>query len=256
MSELNRMKNEGFFNIDCIKYMEQVKDNSFDICITSPPYNMNLRIDSRGTGYCSRQVVNEFSTKYKNFNDNMPMDEYEAFLIKVLNQITRVSKLTFFNIQMITGNKPALFRVMGHFADKIKELVIWDKGRSQPAMLEGALNSQFELIIVLGDRPITRVFQSPKFSRGTLSNLWDISPRQSTNNAHKASFPVELVDFILSNFEAKSVFDPFMGTGTTAIAAHKAGCKFAGCEIDRDYYLAALERIELETAQLGLFSGV
>lgn len=51
-----------------------------DLVFTSPPYNMNLRI--RNGEYCSRQIVDEFSTKYEGYADNLPIDDYEAFATK------------------------------------------------------------------------------------------------------------------------------------------------------------------------------
>lgn len=119
-------------NIDCMEYMAAQPDNSFDLAITSPPYNMNLRV--RNGEYCSRQIVKELSTKYKNYSDNLPMDDYLEFLDETVRELLRVSHTVFFNIQMITGNKPALFKLLGKYAEQVKELIIWDKGIGQPAI--------------------------------------------------------------------------------------------------------------------------
>ena len=241
-------------NVDCMDYMAGLKDKAFDICITSPPYNMNLRVNSKGSGYCSRQIVKELSSKYSGFDDNLPMADYENFLITTMSEILRVSGLVFFNIQMITGNKPALFRFMGHFSNQIKELIIWDKCKAQPAIGEGVLNSGYELIIVLGDKPITRAFQSPKFKRGTVNNIWRIPAGKSSDKNHRAAFPLLLAETILKNFDinGSKVFDPFLGTGTSAIAAHHSGLDFVGCELDEDYYNAAMKRFDNETRQIDL----
>jgi site-specific DNA-methyltransferase (adenine-specific)/modification methylase len=238
-----------------MEYMKGLEDNAFDICVTSPPYNMNLRVNANGDGYCSRQIVKEFSSKYSGFDDNLPMEEYEKFLISTMTEILRVSELVFFNIQMITGNKPALFRFMGHFANQIKELVVWDKCKSQPAIGEGVLNSGYELIIILGDKPITRAFQNPNFDRGTLANIWRIPAGKSSDKNHRASFPLSLAETIISKFgfDGARVFDPFLGTGTSAIAAHYGGFDFVGCELDEDYYNAACKRFDDETKQEALF---
>jgi site-specific DNA-methyltransferase (adenine-specific)/modification methylase len=235
--------------------MRGLDDNAFDICITSPPYNMNLRVNSKGDGYCSRQIINELSTKYTGYDDNLPMEEYEEFITKTLIEIIRVSNLTFFNIQMITGNKPALFRVLGAFADQIKEIIIWDKCKSQPAICDGVLNSGYEFILVLGDKPIARAFQKPNFNRGELSNIWRLATGNSSTRKHKAAYTIKLPEFILKNFahDDYNVFDPFLGTGTTAIAAHYANCNFVGCELDEDYFKDAQTRIERETAQIDMF---
>lgn len=242
---------------DCLELMKEIPNNSFDLAITSPPYNMNLRVNQRGDGYCSRQVVKELSTKYSGYSDNLPMEEYEKFIDDVLGELIRVSETVFFNIQMITGNKPALFRLMGKYADEIKEVVIWDKGHGQPAIGEGVLNSRFEFLLILGGNPITRAFKCAKFQRGRLDNVWNIPKKPSAIKGHGASFPEKLVTEILQNFgEAGcSVIDPFLGTGTTALACHKQGSFMTGFEIDEDYFKAAVERITNELAQGDLFLG-
>ena len=67
-----------------------------DLIFTSPPYNMNLRI--RNGEYCSRQIVDEFSTKYEGYADNLPIDDYEALLRETIAMSLNVSPLVFWNI--------------------------------------------------------------------------------------------------------------------------------------------------------------
>ena len=62
------------YNEDCLKTLKKIPDNFIDTVITSPPYNMNLRI--RNGKYCSRQIVKEISTKYDDFADNLPIEDY------------------------------------------------------------------------------------------------------------------------------------------------------------------------------------
>ncbi len=247
---------QNLFNKDFREVSKDYDDNYFDLCFTSPPYNMNLRVNQKRNGYCSRQITKEISTKYSNFSDNLPMDKYEDFLKETITELLRVSKLTFFNIQMITGNKPALFRVMGHFADKIKEVIIWDKVNAQPSIQDGCLNSQFEFILVLSNDAITRRFESANFERGTLSNVWNIKREKSKIKNHGAVFPESLANRIFGffGFEGMKVFDPFLGSGTTAIASHyNKASEFVGCEIDKSYFDEAQEIIKNNTRQLELF---
>ena len=75
---------DTIFNESCIDTMKRIPDASVDLVITSPPYNMNLRI--RKGEYCSRQIVKEISTKYDGFADNMPIDEYYKFHREVLGE--------------------------------------------------------------------------------------------------------------------------------------------------------------------------
>src|SRR5690554_6359063 len=90
---------------DCIETLKRIPDNSIDLVITSPPYDMNLRI--RNGKYCSRQIVKEFSTKYEGFDDNLPIEEYYKLHLKILKELLRTSSVIFYNIQIVTGSKRA-----------------------------------------------------------------------------------------------------------------------------------------------------
>ena len=229
---------------DCLSIMKQLPDNKIDTVITSPPYNMNLRI--RNGKYCSRQIVKELTTKYENFADNMPMDEYFEFNKQVVEELLRLSDTVFYNVQFLTGNKPALFKLIGHFADRLKEFIVWDKVNAQPAIGQGVMNSQFEVLLVFSnDAPESRKFKSAQFDRGTLPNIWQIKRGKKVSKDHGAVFPEELIEKIVRNFskEGDVIFDPFMGTGTAGAVAIREGRKFLGIELDPDYFQFAKDRI-------------
>lgn len=233
---------------DCLDAMKSIEDGSVDLVLTSPPYNMNLRI--RDGKYCSRQIVKELTTKYESFDDNLTMNQYFDFNKDVLTECLRVSDLVFYNVQFLTGNKPALFKLLGEFHLNIKEFIVWDKVTAQPAIGEGVMNSQFEVLIVLqGSAPESRAFNECGFSRGTLTNLWRIKRGGKYNGTHGAAFPEELAEMVVSNFskEGGSVLDPFMGVGTTGVACKNLHRNFIGMEIDEDYFKIAQERIAATT---------
>lgn len=92
------------FNQNCLATMASLPDNHVDLVITSPPYNMNLRI--RNGKYCSRQVTrDEFSTKYNGFDDNLPIEEFYHQHKTILNELLRISPLIFYNISIVTGSR-------------------------------------------------------------------------------------------------------------------------------------------------------
>ena len=93
------MKLNTIYNECCLNTLKRLPDNSIDLTITSPPYNMNLRI--RNKQYCSRQIIKERTTKYTNFSDNLPIEEYNSFHTNVINELLRVSNLIFYNIQIV-----------------------------------------------------------------------------------------------------------------------------------------------------------
>jgi site-specific DNA-methyltransferase (adenine-specific)/modification methylase len=230
---------------DCLKKMKDIPDKSIDLVITSPPYNMNLRI--RNGKHCSRQIVKELSTKYEGYDDNLTMQDYFDFNFNVISELLRVSDLVFYNVQFLTGNKSALFKLIGIFHDKIKEFIIWDKVNAQPAISNNVLNSRFEVILVFqNSHPESRKFDTAQFNRGTLQNLWQIKKGAKIDKSHGAVFPEELIELIVKNFslDGSSILDPFMGTGTVGVVCKKNNRQFTGIELLPKYLEIAKKRIE------------
>lgn len=230
---------------DCLAEMKKLGTKSVDLILTSPPYNMNLRI--RNGKYASRQIVPEISTKYGWYDDNLPMEDYYTLLRDVVEQCLRVSRITFLNIQMVTGNKPALFRLLGQFHQDVKEVIIWDKVNAQPAIGQGVLNSQFEFLLVLTDtEAFKRQFNQAQFDRGTLSDVWQIKREPQPLKGMGAAFPKALVRTVLENFtqEGQTVLDPFMGSGTTKVVSQDLNRKFIGIELAEKPFNFAKERTD------------
>ena len=225
--------------------MARMPDNFVDLVFTSPPYNMNLRI--RNGKYCSRQIVKEFSTKYTGFDDNLPIDDFYRLHSKILDELLRVSKIVFYNIQIVTGSKLAFFKMIGDKADKLKDIIVWDKTHGQPAMQASVLNRRTELILVFEkENAMSRKFSQSTFSRGTLDDIWQISRGKKVNKNHGATFPIELANKVVSNFSVAGniIYDPFMGSGTTALAAKMHNCNYIGSEISKEYYDFAVDRLK------------
>ncbi len=257
--ELNKIYNE-----DCLTTLKKMKDDSIDLVVTSPPYNMNLRIRrKKGKGkyedgawgeYTSRQIVKEFSSKYEQFDDNLPIDEYNALHTEILTELLRVSPLVFYNISIVTGSKRSVFKMIGDFNEQLKDIIIWDKGHGQPAMAEQVLNRRTELILVFDKHDaISRQFlEKGRFKRGTLEDIWVIKRQQSKLKGHGAVFPEKLVETVLTNFtdENDVIYDPFMGTGTTALVAQNLNRNYIGSEISEKYITVAQDRLRNSQQQL------
>ena len=225
--------------------LANMDDSDSGLVITSPPYNMNLRI--KYGKYLFRSEESKISTKYRSkFEDKMTMEDYFEFHRNVLTHLIRVSRLVFYNTGFFTGNKVATFELMGHFSKYLKDIIIWDKGHAQPAMANGVMNSQFEVILIFEQsNAISRQFKEHNFDRGTLSNLWQIKRQISSDKLHKAVFPDQLVEDIINNFWLKEelIIDPFMGTGTTGVVSKRLGIDFIGVELDEEYFGNAKRRI-------------
>lgn len=240
------------FNENCLETLKRFEDNSIDLVVTSPPYNMNLRI--RNGSYCSRQIVKEFSTKYEGFDDNLPIDEFYELHSNIIRELLRVSGIIFYNIQIVTGSKRAFFKIIGEFSEQLKDIVIWDKGVSQPSMSPGVLNRQSELILIFEkENAISRKFSKYNFNRGTLGDIWNISRGRKVDKSHGAVFPEKLVSTILENFsnEGDIIYDPFMGSGTTGVVSKKLNRKWLGSELSPNYCELIQKRID--EVSVGLF---
>ena len=239
------------YQADCLEKLPKIQtDPQTTVILTSPPYNMNLRVGRPNKGYKSRGFENssseEIARKYKNYRDDLPMDVYYDFQKTFLSLALEKADMVFYNIQMITGNKVALFKLLGTFAENIKEVIIWDKLHGQPAVRDGVLNSRYEFLFILAKDASRRRFDNALFNRGTLDNLWGL--RVGIHKGCKAGFPEEFVEKILTNFVPKQtlVIDPFLGSGTTGVVCKRLGYDFIGIEFDKETCEYAVNRIKGE----------
>jgi len=166
------MRTEKLINGDCLIELDKLIADRIkaDAVITSPPYNMCLKVQNNK--YVSRwkssfSNENHLSNKYKNYNDDLSMDDYFNFQRQFIEKSLKISDYVFYNIQMITGNKIALCKLINEFSENLKDVIIWDKEYSEPSINKGVLNSQFEFIFCFSNiRPKCRTFDNAQFPRG------------------------------------------------------------------------------------------
>lgn len=216
---------------DCLESMRSFEDNSVDITITSPPYNVGKT--TRGNLY----------TSYK---DDLSMDEYTEWLIEIGIELMRITKYyTFFNIQILTDNKMAVIDFLHYFRGSLKDIFIWAK-TPIPQIAKGKLATGYELIIILGNDS-RMIYDYRNFpDNGYVPNIerW-IQKGSDLNESHGATFPIKMPKFFIEQFSKPGdlVFDPFMGTGTTALAAIELGRNYCGTELDPEYVQLSESRI-------------
>jgi len=83
-----------------------------------------------------------------------------------------------------------------------------------------------------------------------------ISATNAERVGHPTQKPLKVMRYIIENFtkEGDTIFDPFMGSGTTGVACIQAGRHFIGCEISAEYFAIAEKRIKSAALQLSLFA--
>jgi len=224
---------------DCRDFLSDMESDSVDYTITSPPYNLGT---VKG------------KSKYQNTRDNYTQGEYFEWSKSIIENLIRVTtNEVFYNIQMLTNNKVALMKLLGHFADNVKEVIIWDKKNGEPAIEKGVMNSVFEFIIVFSkNNADKRKFYNAKF-HGTFDNILR-HKKQSGNEIaelNSATFPNDLVRKLLLAFtnENDLILDPFTGSGTTAIGCIDEKRRFIGFELDKTIFDYAEKRIRNKMSQ-------
>ena len=202
-------------HIDCMEYMKGLEDNAFDLAIVDPPYNWNS-----GNAFASRlKRYGDLS-----FNDARPTPEY-------FEQLRRVSEH-----QIVWGGNYFISDL-----EDTKCFVIWDK--RQPVVTY----ARCEIAWTSFPDKHVQYIDLPYFG----AHGRDIS------REHPNQKPIKLYSTLLELFakEGDRILDTHLGSGSSAIAAHYGGFDFVGCELDEDYYKAAVKRFDAETAQISMFDG-
>ncbi len=234
------------YNGNCQEVIPKL-DKKFAATITSPPYNMRIRVSDNK--YIKRESVNHFSKKYQDFGDDLPIGDYYNIHTDIISKCLDISDTCFWNIQLVTGSKAAWFDIIGKFSTTIKDIVIWDKGSGQPAMNEAVLNRSYEMILIMEGKQIKgRQFEHSTFKRGTMTDVWRIGKQTTHTEGHSASMPIDLPIKIIDNWSKPNdwILDPFGGTGTTARAAKDLGRKCVMIELSENYCEIAANKMKQE----------
>ena len=260
---------DTIYNEDCLTGMQRIPDGSVDCIVTSPPYD-NLR-------------------KYGGVGDGWSFEKFQ----QIAKEIARVLKeggvcVWIVSDGVVNGSETGTsFRQALYFMEcglSLYDTMIWEKPSPQ-APTEGRYYDVFEYMFIIckGKKPSclnficdhknvsaghtsireTRSCAEDRKSTGQIRtvkeysrrfNVWQVS-RDNGGTGHPAVFPYRLVrDHIISwSNPGDTILDPFLGSGTTAVAALREKRHFIGFELNRDYYDIALRRIKLEQQQQTLF---
>ena len=238
------MKIEKYINkIICgsaVEVMKEMPDESVDLVITSPPYNLknstgNGMKDGRGGKWKNAALVNGYS----NYDDNMPHDEYVKWQRESLKEMYRLIKddgAIFYNHKWRVQGGLLQDRADIVSGFPVRQIIIWKR--------KGGIN--FNPGYFLPTYEVIYLIAKPNFKLAPKANaygdVWEF--KQEMKNGHPAPFPVALIDRIITSTNAHLILDPFMGSGTTAITAMGNGRDFIGIDISPEYCEMAEKRIE------------
>jgi len=218
-------------NDDCLKVLPTLEESSVDLIITSPPYNLG---NNHHTG----------NKQHKAYNDNLPEAEYQEQQLQFLNECFKLLKETGSLIynhknRIRKGRQLSPYEWIFKSNFVVKQEIVWvnrsqnfDKMRFYPFT---------ERLYWLTKKPETKLFNA--------INHYDVFDWKEwkpvgTKGNHTRAFPEKMVEDILKCFpNAEIVLDPYMGSGTTGVAAKNLNREFIGIELDKTYFDMAQTRI-------------
>lgn len=224
---------------DAIEEMKKLPDKSIDLIITSPPYNLknstgNGMKDGRGGKWQNAALVHGYAT----YNDNMPYDKYIQWQRDCLSEMMRLipdDGAIFYNHKWRVQNGLIQDRREIIEGFPVRQIIIWRR--------KGGIN--FNAGYFLPTYEVIYLIAKPNFKLAPHANahgdVWEFMQEQK--NGHPAPFPVPLIERIISSTTAKIILDPFMGSGTTAVAAKNLHRNFIGIEISQEYCALAQRRL-------------
>lgn len=230
---------------DSLEIMKTIPDASCDLIITSPPYNLknstgNGMKDGRGGKWKNAALVKG----YQNYDDNMPHEKYVAWQRQCLEEMMRIipnNGAIFYNHKWRVQNGLLQDRQDIVSGFPVRQIIIWKR--------KGGIN--FNSGYFLPTYEVIYMIAKPGFKLAKGANafgdVWEFT--QEMNNSHPAPFPVALINRIISSTNAEIILDPFMGSGTTAIAAIKNNRNYLGIDISQEYVDYANRRIQKELSQ-------
>lgn len=227
---------------DCLDLMSEMDDKCVDYVFTSPPYNDN------GTSYTPHKATHK---KYEHIEK---YDDYFEWLVERVDEMLRITKkLVIFNIQGIKNNREALYKFIGHYSDRIHDILIWTKPTATPCSTPHKISNYYEMIILIKPDGVDSVDVNSMFYKNVIH--LNANKNNTYASIHRAVMSKDLCMEIIDEFTQENtiVLDPFMGTGTTAVCCKHLNRHYIGFEISDKYAEICKQRIIEETAKDGLW---
>lgn len=260
-----KMRENVIYNEDCqVTMNNNISENSIDCIITSPFYNTNKKQGDKNT-LTNSSVSGYTYLRYDVHIDNLTDDEYCEFTKGIFNQFDRILKkngVVLYNLSYGNNNREGMFKCVNTIIMNtnftIADVICWKKKNALPNNCSSnKLTRICEYIFVFCRKSEIDTFNCNKevisyrkTGQKSYSNMMNFIEAKNNDEScpyNKATFSSELVEKLLEMYCPKSndsiVYDPFIGSGTTAIACIKYGVKYIGSEISEKQCEWANKRI-------------
>lgn len=214
------MQKIKLINDDCLNAMKFIPDGSISMILTDPPYGMDFQSNYR---------IDKYS-KIRNDKDLSWLNDWTDEMFRVAKDDT--AHYVFCSFHNVDKFKQAL-----EVKFKVKNMLVWEKNNTSMGDLKADFAPKYEMIIFLQ--------KGRRFINGRRDpNILKFN--RTGNKLHPTQKPVDLLEYLITKFSDKGaiVLDPFMGSGSTGVAAKNLNRDFIGIELDENYFNIAKERIE------------
>lgn len=218
---------DSILNMDCMAGLKDIPDKSVDLVVTDPPYDVGYR----GSGF--------FGVNRKHHFDRLE-GITSKIMTDVLDECLRVLKCP--NLY-IWCNKDQIYPYLDYFNGKgvTMDLLTWHKTNPTPLVSNHYLTDTEYCLFFKKDAKLFGNYH-------TLKKYWITTVNSATANkaAHPTMKPLDIIKTMVTNSSqgGGTVLDPFMGSGTTAVACKLTGRHYIGFEIDPKYCEIANERVK------------
>jgi len=225
------VKLNKIYNMDCLEGLKRLEDESVDLIVTDPPYNINLKPPRKLT----KSII----------NDNLKTHQFSKFLNSIFKELYRCLKNDVFLLSFVGWSTIPEFRKVLDKYFELKSMPIWVKNNFG---IGHYTRPQYE--------PLLLYFKgNPNPLKKPISDVWFFD--KVLKPIHSCQKPEKLIEFIINNFSKRRnlILDPFMGSGTTAVACLKTQRNFIGFEISKEYCDIAEARLKpwREQTRIGIF---
>jgi len=216
--------------------IKEVTDQSVDLILTDPPYNLS-RYSTGNMEFSWRKTIN---------NDLAEWDETEFRPREWVSEFKRVLKPT--------GNIFAFcaYNLMGKWHEAFDpefdtfQFMVWHKTNPVPKIRRAGFLNSCELIVCMWNKGHTWNFTKQKDMHNFIESPICMGKERLRNPSHPTQKPVKVLERIIriATNPKDVIFDPFMGVGSTGVAALNLERQFIGFELDKQYYDAAIKRLD------------
>lgn len=232
---------------DAAQVSRLMNGNRADLCFTSPPYALGSSVRLSGNKTMSKR-----GNSYELHKDDAETWD-ELMRQWFTTSHDAVTDAWVINVQPLAGNKRSLMRFIADNADELVDVATWDKGHAPPQMAAGVMASRYEWMLIFSVKPDASRSVPLSSWRGTVQSVYEGPPQRKNDFAslHAATMPTHLPVWVMQTLcdKARTVYEPFAGTGTTMIAAEQLGRRCYAMEIDPRYVQVAIERWEKFTGR-------